>query len=244
MNGPQPAIAPDSAKRNPTIAPAWPRPKKSPTIAGKSVEIAPYEYPKTSASPKSRGRPRPARRKPRKPTAWSAIATPTAGLRPIRSETAPMTRRPATAPMPTVETTQAPVSAECPRSRVNGMRWTSGMKTGIHVAVNVAPSIQNAGVRIAPHHLSHEVHEDEDPDAEHDVCRPPADRGHQELGQRRQREGADARAARGEADGETAPGDEPLHDRRVARHVRRAHAERSHEAVENVRLPQLGDERH
>src|SRR5207247_2445360 len=146
-------------------------PKKSPTIAGKSVEIAPYEYPKTSASPKSRGRPRPARRKPRKPTAWSAIATPTAGLRPIRSETAPMTRRPATAPMPTVETAQAP-------------------------------------------------------------------------GQRRQREGADARAARGEADGETAPCDEPLHDRRVARHVRRAHAERSHEAVENVRLPQLGDERH
>src|SRR5437016_6577791 len=97
---------------------------------------------------------------------------------------------------------------------------------------------------VAPHHLSHEVHEDEDPDAEDDVCRPPADRGHQELGQRRQREGADARAARGEADGETAPGDEPLHDRRVARHVRRAHAERSHEAVENVWLPQLGDERH
>src|SRR5437870_13721231 len=40
---PHPAITPASAKRNPTSSPAWLRPKKSPTIAAKSVETAPYE---------------------------------------------------------------------------------------------------------------------------------------------------------------------------------------------------------
>src|SRR5438132_1356896 len=251
MNGPQPAIAPASAKRNPTIAPAWSRPKKSPTIAGKSVEIAPYEYPKTSASPKSRGRPRPARRKPRKPTARDGADAdgrddPGAGQRRVpevarewdevdeRDEDRDPRRRERGAQHP---------ERGCPDRARQGPDAVVGAGRGDGgTARPVGGEAEALGV--APHHLSHEVHEDEDPDAEDDVGRPPADRGHQELGQRRQREGADARAARGEADGETAPGDEPLHDRRVARHVRRAHAERSHEAVENVRLPQLGDERH
>src|SRR5438445_626120 len=53
-----------------------------------------------------------------------------------------------------------------------------------------------------------------------------------------------ARAARREADGDAGPRDEPFHDRRVAWHVRGGHAERRHETVEQVRLPELGDERH
>ena len=97
---------------------------------------------------------------------------------------------------------------------------------------------------VTSHHLGREGQEDGDPDPEDDVRRPPADSGDEELGQGRQREGADARAARGEADGQAAPRDEPFHDRRVARHVRGAHAQRCHEAVEQVRLPELGDERH
>src|SRR5437773_1799843 len=104
--------------------------------------------------------------------------------------------------------------------------------------------VQTEALGVAPHHLGHQVHEEEDPDAEGGVRRPPADRGHEELGHRWQREGANARAARGEADGEAAPRDEPFDDRRVARHVRGGHAEPRHEAVEHVRLPELGDERH
>src|SRR5439155_770560 len=71
-----------------------------------------------------------------------------------------------------------------------------------------------------------------------------AERRHQELGHGWQHDGPDARAARREADRDAAPRDEPFHDRRVAWHVRGGHAERRHETVQQVRLPELGDERH
>jgi hypothetical protein len=81
----------------------WARPKKSPTIAGKSVEIVPYGNPNSRAVAYSDGSSW-ARVKAAKLTACRSIPRPIVGRRPIRSDTRPMTRRPSTAPAPSTLT--------------------------------------------------------------------------------------------------------------------------------------------
>ena len=60
-----------------------------------------------------------------------------------------MTRRPATAPMPVALIIDAATNGVNPRSRLWRTRWTSGMNTGIHDAVNAAHTSQNVRVRAA-----------------------------------------------------------------------------------------------
>jgi hypothetical protein len=66
-----------------------------------------------------------------------------------RSDSVPRATRPAMAAMPSALTSVAASIGSTPSPRARGTRCTSGLKTGIHVAVKRARRIQNARLRMA-----------------------------------------------------------------------------------------------
>src|SRR5712664_1148926 len=122
---------------------------------------------------------------------------------------------------------------------------TSGTKTGIHVALNAAPSIQKARVR-------HARARGQPRSAAPAAAGAGAPSGWRPTlsGSRRITHATRVRTTKIAAPKTTyavrqpAALDEPLHDGRVARDVRGPHAERRDAAVEQIGLPELGHERH
>src|SRR3972149_1228159 len=150
--------------------------------------------------------------------ACSANPAASAARRPMRSESAPMRTRPATAAMPSALTSVAARRAGTPRSCANGTRWTRGTNTGTQVAAKTAQTIQKAPVRVASLTLKPRA----PPSARLPPPRPPA---------------PPPPAGGGDADRGAARLDEPAHDGGAAGDIGRGHAERRHDAVQDEGMP-------
>ncbi len=116
----------------------------------------------------------------------------------------------------------------------------AGAPRGLRVAVGV--EAERLGV--APHEDGERVEGEQDRHAEDHVGPAPAEPAHHDVGDRRQREGAEAAARAGQPDREAAAPREPLRHGGVARHVGGGHPERGHEAVAHVGLPQRAHAAH